>query len=402
MEINNKDVVVYEPVLEAQNIIGTLMDSIYNDGIYQKYLSNLELESDVSKKKADIIKKTFNDIQVFNSNTEPLFLARDIGILMGITNISSTIKNYNKTEKIIGYIIQKGIPKEKQLLTRYGVYRILFNSRTKLSELFRGFIYKLLDHMFQHEIDKLRTIINDYSMDNQDLVKGSILELYENANQFKMLYENEKRERLIWMDKAEEEHEKNLRLEHEKDDAEISYAYDEMLIRQLQSDNNFFLKKIHMVRNNYIDQAEDQTLLISLKKTFLKEINIFIAKPKYVEKLLKKNGVDVDHEETEKYEYEYSYVVDSFQRDTVLSGNIELYYNIAFKSSKDDDDKYTHMCTEWVSDKTKFKELLQILEKESDIIKVNNAKNDVYIFKTTLDNIKNIIRGFLIIQTPPS
>lgn len=157
-----------------------------------------------------------------------------------------------------------------------------------------------------------------------------------------------------------------------------------------------------MVRNNYIDQAEDQTLLISLKKTFLKEINIFIAKPKYVEKLLKKNGVDVDHEETEKYEYEYSYVVDSFQRDTVLSGNIELYYNIAFKSSKDDDDKYTHMCTEWVSDKTKFKELLQILEKESDIIKVNNAKNDVYIFKTTLDNIKNIIRGFLIIQTPPS
>ncbi len=394
MKDTSEDIIVYETVLEAQNIIGTLVDTIYNDGVYQKYLSDLETESDVSKKKADIIKKTFHDIKVFNTNTEPLFLARDIGILMGITNINSAIKNYNKSEKIIGYIIQKGIPKEKQLLTRYGVYRILFNSRTKLSELFRGFIYKLLDHMFQHEIDKLKSIINEYSLNNQDLVKDSILELYENANRFKILYEKEKKERMIWMDKAEEGYDKILLLEAEKDCVEISNTYNEMLINQLRIDNNFYLKKMRVVRNEYEDQNEEQMILNSLKKTFLKEINIFIAKPKFVEKMLKKNGIIYD--EMKKYEYEYNYVIDSFQRDIVLSGNIELYYYIVFKSLKDDDDKYAHICTEWVVDRVKFKELLQILENESDNIKVRSAKNETLIFRTTLENIKSVVRNLLI------
>lgn len=399
------DIKIYEPVAEVQNIIGILVENIYHDDTYQAYLSNLESSSETAQKKANIIKKTFTDIRVFNNNTEPLFLARDMGILMGITGINSTIKNYNESEKIVGYVMHNNKPRKKYFLTRYGVYRILFNSRTKLSEVFRGFIYKLLDHMFQYELDKLRTIINQYTLENPDLVEESVMELYENVNKFKQMYEIEKNERTIWMHKAEEEYEKNAILEHEKTEAELQNNYSEMFINQLQSDKRVYLNKIYSIKDEIAPVFdEDKEVLNILKQKFLKEINIFIATPQHVGKLFAKRLKNTSEEsieenlyDIENYKKEYEYVIGDFKRDPLLISDKDLYYYITFKNTKADTDKYIHIYTEWVLDRLKFKELITVLKSECETIQIGGAKKEeTFLFKTTLDNIKSITYDILI------
>lgn len=404
------DIKIYEPIMEVQNIIGSLVDSIYNDTIYQTYLTNLENSTETEQKKATIIKRTFTDIRVFNTNANPLFLARDIGILMGVTNINSMIKNYNETEKQYGYILQKNKLKQTHFLTRNGVYRTLFNSRTKLSEVFRGFIYKLLDHMFQYEIDKLKSILTQFTVDNPNLVKESIVELYDNVNKYKQLYEIEHREKQLWELKAEQEYNRFLSTEHEKTEIEIRNSFNEMYIKQLEVDKSAYLNKIHAIKDDMGSfMNEDSEALIALKKRFLKEINIFIATPTHLEKLIKKQSKLANADATvsgnatkklpnvnpEEYTKSFNIAVNDFAKDPSLIGDRELYYHIVSRDIKESNEKYEHIATDWI-DKARYKDLLDTLKEESETIPLVTKKSDSFVYKTTLNHIREVLYDILI------
>jgi prophage antirepressor-like protein len=419
-------ITIFEPINEVQNIIGTLVTHIYNNDTYQTYLSTLEGRSEIEKKKAMIIKKTFTDIRVFNSNTNPLFLSRDIGILMGITNISTMIKNYKETERVVGHIlVHQNKTKERTFLTRHGVYRAMMNSRTKLSELFREFIYELLDNMVLYEQEKLKKLLEKVSRDNPTLVKESILELNDNAIKYKQLYEIEKHERSIWARKAEEEHEKNEELEQEKSEACAQILYSETCIHQLQIEKKKYLNKIYNISNSISFDDENAEMLDVLKRKFLKEMYIYAATPSYLEKaLLSKRPQRLDSSEENKpecgiylsdneecediatlnnhqlqrhqssithYKEEYAYSVKDLKKDPAIIGDRELYYYITLKKKSSEAEKFNFISMEWVEDKNKFGEIIEILKSEcATYITISKTKKgSEFLFKSSLDLIKN-------------
>jgi hypothetical protein len=99
------ELVKYDQLNEAKSILSTIVETIYHDDKYQGFLEELN-ESDAkgSTKKLENIKKTFINIRVFGSTVQPLFLANDIGIIIGASNVKNMIKNYNNDEKITGLI----------------------------------------------------------------------------------------------------------------------------------------------------------------------------------------------------------------------------------------------------------------------------------------------------------
>lgn len=403
----------YEPVMEAKNIIATLVENMYNDIAYQSHLSDMEEISEVERKKASIIKRTITDIKIFNTNTNPLFLARDIGILMGITHINSLIKNYNKSEKVMGYVVQNGKLKQRCFLTRHGVYRALMNARSKLSEVFRGFIYKLLDHMQQYELEKFKGIIAEFTKENPILVEQSLIELHDNFTKYKLLYEVEKREHELWKMKAIDVSDKLSELELEKTHVEMENAYNESYINQLKKNNHAALDKLSELDNNCSDHEPDE--LTTLKKKFMKDVNIYIVKPDYVKKVFKsvlsgvgtpslhgedasKYGMDETYSCIE-YENEYKFVVHDFEKCVNMVSDRILYYYLVYRGINEDRidiPKYTHLATEWVYDKNTYLKLLQILKTECTYHQLNKKGGiSNFMFKTSYDHIKSIVNSFI-------
>ena len=394
-DINNeRDIKLYEPIKDTENFINIFVENLYSDDGCKKYLTELENGNPLEQKKATIIKKTINDIQVYNTNISPLFLAKDLGIILGITNIKSTIRTYNDQEKVIGYILQNGKMKEKYFLTKHGVYRIILCGRNKLSDLFRTFVYVLMDKMLNYELDKMRSIMNECMIKYPDKVEAAKIELYNNSEKFRKLYEKEKKEREIWTRKAEEEHEKNMLLDKEKTEVEIQNSFNEMYIEQLNYDKNMYLKKIRYLKDNKTYHRDEEDILNILKRRYLKEINIFIVKPAYIKKLAKDN---ISADSLNRYIENYNLCINEFNRDIDLISDIDMYYYIVFKKTTEDTDKYTHICTEYVYDKNKYFDMINILKEEFDIIKIpTNKKEGDHIFKTTSECIQNIINSMLL------
>jgi hypothetical protein len=447
---------IYEPISEVQSIVSMLVENIYNDENYQKYLGKLEQSTESDKKKAFIIKKTFSGVRVFNTNKDPLFLARDIGILMGISHISTLIKSYNNTEKITGYLKKGEKIKEVNFLTRHGVYRAMFNGRTKLADVFRGFIYKLIDYMNEYQKDKVIILADEFIKENPDLVHDATNELNENYKKYKQLYEIVKRERELWELKAEREHIKRIESEVEKNDIDITNTYNEMYIKQLHTDKEKMVEKIYQIKYDKETDKEEEEINI-LKKKFLKEVNIYLINPSFIESLFmikseqeadlvkdpikelikKKNKsnkalnkiLDVSKEdkiiqillpdekklikpiindsfnfdeETEffiNYKSFYKYNIEKFSNKENINLDEILYYVILFKSKNAiEHNNLIHIQTEWVLNKESFNSICEALKVECSFFRIPGTKkssND-FIYKTSLENIKALIHDAII------
>jgi prophage antirepressor-like protein len=370
----------YEPIGEVQNIVSMLVENIYNNPTYQTHINKLE-NSESEKKKAIIIKKTFSDLHVFNSNSNPLFLAKDIGILMGVKNINSTIKSYTDQEKIAGYVLVNGKEKKKMLLTRNGVCRLMMNGRTKLAEVFRKFIYELLDHMMKYNQQKSIDIINKISRENPELIKESIIELNDNVEMYKKLYEIEKKECEIWIKKAEEEYIKRIECEEQTNQLDCELYQKEGEIYILRGMNEIYKQKTKR-------RDLENELVQKLKNKFCKEVYIYVVSPVFIEqpKRKKKKTEIYEEEDAEINEYEIKQHSDMFAHagDPELIMDELMFYNI--RLSKKEHKDFVLMDTDWIEDKNVFNKLCDVLKKSRFVI----VKKEL-LFYTTLDSIKYMI-----------
>lgn len=388
--MDEEDIPVFRELNEVQSIVGTLVENIYNDDAYQEYLNELDA-SDVknSAKKVANIKNTCSTIRAFNNVNNPLFLAHDIGVIIGATNVNQMIKNYTDSEKMTGHILDhKGRNVKKTFLTRHGVYRILFNNKTKLAEVFRGFIYKLVDHMVYYENDKLRDIIKQYASENKDLINESILELNENLSKYKELYEEEKQEC------------------HRLETAQV---YSEMYIKQLKIDKDNILDKLDDRR--YGEDADEISLALDiLKKKFLKEFTISLVNPILLDDVFDKSKKKITprHETIiyDNYKSNYDFLVKSFEKNKKINTEDILYISLSYgtpdKGDKVDkvetDNKdYVHVASDYVMDKKKFSELLDILKTDCDTYQLPKSKKiSTIIYKTTIEYIQLVARNILV------
>jgi len=120
----------------------------------------------------------FNElpIRILNSQQFPFFYAEDICKVLGIKQARKTMGNFTEKEivspelrqkyNITTYKIHRGklaIDNRKILLTEFGVYRLLMNSRSQLADKFRDFVYDVLyqlrtagEYKIKAELEQLR------------------------------------------------------------------------------------------------------------------------------------------------------------------------------------------------------------------------------------------------------
>ena len=118
-------------------------------------------------------------IRIIGSTVQPFFYARDVAIILGIKQVSVSIKNFDHTEivtpeirEIHNLITYKKYGKEMKrddriiLLTEFGVYRLIINSRSENAKAFKGHIYETLRSARQKESE----VLNIISKDDLDLL----------------------------------------------------------------------------------------------------------------------------------------------------------------------------------------------------------------------------------------
>jgi len=94
----------------------------------------------------ELSKELFNNenVRILGTREEPMFVAADIGKLLDIKNIHTSIKNFTNTEKVIRPAYTLGGLQETTLLTEKGLYRIVYSSKKKIAEQFREWVYEVL------------------------------------------------------------------------------------------------------------------------------------------------------------------------------------------------------------------------------------------------------------------
>jgi len=97
----------------------------------------------------DIV-KAFNsnelhtEIVIKGTYDNPLFRASDIGVVLEISNIRTSIQLFNDTEKVVHTMDTLGGTQEVTFLTEKGLYKVLFKSRKPIAEKFQNWVCEII------------------------------------------------------------------------------------------------------------------------------------------------------------------------------------------------------------------------------------------------------------------
>jgi prophage antirepressor-like protein len=319
---NTIDKTVYDMIPGTQTILMTLVDNINSNEIFQKHVIRLDT-SEISKdrKKAVVIKDTIKNIRVFNTKVKPLFLAKDIGILLGISHINILVKKFEKEEKVIGYITQPNNKIKKVIfLTRHGLYRCFFTSRSPLAKLFRMFICNLIDHMITEEAEIMQKLSTVFQSENPQLIKDGMDDLQIKLAEFEKLYLLEQKKNKLLNEQADLDHQLLLETKIEKTDVEIANSFNMMHIEQLKQEKKQYQEKLKNIHDEYLDDEDAITTELQIfKRKFMKPVQIYIINPTYFNKLLLK--------EKKKYNEITTSVVKHISSEIVISDDSDTESN---------------------------------------------------------------------------
>ena len=326
MEKNQKEKEqVYKIVPEAENIILTLVENLTNDELFQKHVNKLH-DSALPKdqKKSLIINKTIQNIKVFNTKINPLFLATDIGVLVGISQINYVIKKFEPEEKVDGYITINNKIKKVIFLTRHGIYRCFFASRSPLARLFRKFICNLIDHMVENESETMAKISAKFQEDNKELLQKGIQDLQNRLVDIETKYIEEQKKTQMMAIQYENEYNKRIEIEEENTEIDILNSYNTMHIEQLKKEKQECISRINNIKTNIIEEDNNSIETIELrilKEKYMKPMYIYILTPAYFKKLLKikkkelsSNNKDTGVETLEKFHKEKRKTVETLEK----------------------------------------------------------------------------------------
>ena len=286
------DYQVYNSIPDTTNILSTLVSSITNDVLFQKHVNVLHTSENPSEqKKAQMIKNTISNIRVFNTKVTPLFLAKDIGILLGISHIKYLIRKFEDEEMVVGYITTPNNKTKKVIfLTRHGIYRCFYASRSPLAKLFRKFIGNLLDHMITHETELLRKISAVFKVENPELIEQGIIDLNNKLVEYEIKYVEEQKRAQLLETQCGEEQKKRQELEAENTEIDIINSYNMMHIEQLKQDKIKYANRIKTIQNSVLPDDDDIPIdlleIKMIKEKYMKPTYIYILHPTYFKKIL--------------------------------------------------------------------------------------------------------------------
>jgi prophage antirepressor-like protein len=94
----------------------------------------------------NLLIKQFNDlnITIYGTYEEPLFKAKDIGDLLGIKDVLSTVKDFDNDEKGVGYYPTPGGIQQMVMLKEQGLYKVLMISRKPIAKQFQKWVFNII------------------------------------------------------------------------------------------------------------------------------------------------------------------------------------------------------------------------------------------------------------------
>jgi len=125
-----------------------------------------------------IIKGTYN---------EPLFRASDIGEILEMGNIRSSIQYFNDDERCVHTMDTSTGPKQVTFLTEKGLYKILFKSRKPIAEKFQNWVCEVIKEIRLNGIYDLQKELEQQKNEMQQLEDIKNKEYEEKLLQQKIL-----------------------------------------------------------------------------------------------------------------------------------------------------------------------------------------------------------------------
>lgn len=205
------------------------------------------------------------------------FKASDVGKVLDIVNIRTSIINFDEDEKVVRttYSSNSGNP-ETIFLTSQGVYRLLYNSKKEIAKKFRKWVGNILDDIIFNQSKELQKQIENQKLllENKDLEKKREVEntLKNSFNKRCLVY-------LI-----------KILL---NDEIIYKFGYTDDIVTRLRTHKNKIGEDIELV---YCIESKDNKMLERLLKDYLEQYNFRIKRiinDKQLTELLKVNDVEI-------------------------------------------------------------------------------------------------------------
>ena len=127
-------------------------------------------------------------IKIIGTHDNPLFCASNIAEILDITNIRTTIQNFDETEKVSQIFETQGGPQNVSFLTEKGLYKVLFRSRSPLAEKFQDWVCEVIKEIRINGQYKLQQQLKEKEKELEEthgLLKDKIIEAEELRNKEK-------------------------------------------------------------------------------------------------------------------------------------------------------------------------------------------------------------------------
>lgn len=155
----------------------------------------------------DILKvfKLANDeyeINILGTDEDPLFQANQIGKVLEIKNIHTTVKKFDDAdEKVIHTTYTPGGPQQVTFLTELGLYRLLGMSRKPIARVFQKWVGKAVKEI---------RLTGTYELQRQREIDAEIAQAQEERAIHNTFVSSLNRKRVVYFTKVKEVDEKNI------------------------------------------------------------------------------------------------------------------------------------------------------------------------------------------------
>ena len=380
---------IYDIVPDSKNIITSLIDNLQNDTIFQKRIKKLESSSNnIEIRKSKSIKNSIGNIRVFNTKSNPLFLAKDIGIILDIFNINTAVSKFEPHEKVVGHIANKNKIKKVVFLTKSGVFRCVYRSKSPFARLLTDFISNLVDYMITYESKLLKKISDKFKIENPELIEKGMDDLQNKLIEYEKKIADEQEKVKILEIQYESERQKRQESETVKLEYEILSSFDAMRIEQLKQDNKYIVDKFNNI--NQTDELPNDKELQLLKENYMKPVYIYVLYPEYLIRQIKTKRKDTPDDTSvndtlfDVYEKNFNHI---FGEDNKIDNDELLYYHMGFGRNISKDKKLICVSVQYVANKIHFTNLINSLNKTCTYIELKHN-----IYKTSLDEICDTIQ----------
>jgi prophage antirepressor-like protein len=131
------------------------------------------------------------DIVIKGTIYEPLFRASDIGEILEMGNIRTSIQHFDETERHVHTMDTSTGPKQVTFLTEKGLYKVLFKSRKPIADKFQNWVCEVIKEIRVNGVYDLQQQLEKQKNETQLLEENKNKEMEEKINRQKVL-QNEK------------------------------------------------------------------------------------------------------------------------------------------------------------------------------------------------------------------